>query len=79
MIDSLVWSHVESDISLDFEYTFTLKTMTSLNTVHDTDLYVHSVTRELASPVFLIQLILLLLFILDTFNHFTFLLFTNNN
>ena len=40
MIDSLVWSHVErlSDISRDFD-TSTLKTMTSLNTVHDTDLY----------------------------------------
>ena len=37
MIDSLVWSHVESDISRDFD-TSTLKTMTSLNTVHDTDL-----------------------------------------
>ena len=38
MIDSLVWSHVESDISRDFD-TSTLKTMTSLNTVHDMDLY----------------------------------------
>ena len=51
--------------------------MTSLNTVHDTDLYAqrHSV-RE--SFIYLIQLILLLLFILDTFNQFTFLLFENN-
>ena len=38
MIDCLVWSHVESDISRDFD-TSTLKTMTSLNTVHDTALY----------------------------------------
>ena len=44
MIDNLVWSHVESDISRDFD-TSTPKTMTSLNTVHDTDLYTqpHSV------------------------------------
>ena len=47
MIDSLVWSHVESDISRDFD-TSTLKTMTSLNTVHDTDLYTqrHSVRES---------------------------------
>ena len=50
MIDSLVWSHVESDISRYFD-TSTLKTMTSLNTVHDTDLYTqrHSV-RESSIP-----------------------------
>ena len=42
MIDSLVRSHVESDISRDFyKHTSTLKTMTSLHTVHDTDLYTH--------------------------------------
>ena len=51
MIDSLVWSHVESDISRDFD-TSSLKTMTSLNTVHDTDLYIqrHSVTHEFCIP-----------------------------
>ena len=50
MIDSLAWSHVESDISRDFD-TSTLKTMTLLNTVHDTDLYTqrHSV-RESCIP-----------------------------
>ena len=44
MIDSLVCSHVESDISRDFD-TSTLKTMPSLNTVYDTYLYTqrHSV------------------------------------
>ena len=50
MIDSLVWSHVGSDVSRDFD-TSTLKTMTSSNTVHDTDLYTqrHSV-RESCIP-----------------------------
>ena len=38
MIDSLVRSHVESDILRDFD-TSTLKTMTSSNIVHDTDMY----------------------------------------
>ena len=53
MIDSLVWSHVESDISLDFvKHTSTLKTMTSLNTVHDTDLYTQRYSvRESWIPV----------------------------
>ena len=50
MIDSLVWSHVESDITRDFA-TSTLKTMALLNTVNDTDLYTqrHSV-RESCIP-----------------------------